>query len=173
VSIVSSALAAFNSHVVEGQAISARWRSLTRRYLPRPPPHSALLAERLADVLNETGSFSSAQQSLEFVQATALEGIGSIIRLSLRLEFIFKVEVASSDMSVLFEAPGVVFDDAKMTNDFGPISGPTTEGLYRIAGTTEVGVGKSVCGGLGGIRRAEILLKTKVVLEKDVVPCGK
>jgi len=41
------------------------------------------------------------------------------------------------------------------------------EGQDRIAGTTEVGVAKSVRGVLGESRRVEVL-KTKVVLEKDV-----
>ena len=104
--------------------------------------------EELAGVLNETGSFSSTQSSLEFVRTTVLERIESIIRISQRLEAAFMVDVLSSDMSL----PG---------------------GQDRIAGTTEVGVGKSMRGGPDGNRRAEILLKTKVVLVRDVVGDGK
>ena len=83
------------------------------------------------------------------------------------------VDVTSSDMSLLYENPDTVFDDAKMTNEFGPDSASKPGRRDRIAGMTEVGVGKSICGGPGETRRPEILLKPKVVLEKDVVGDGK
>ena len=124
--------------------------------------------EELANALNNTGSFSSTRQSLEFVRAVPLERIETIIQLSLRLEFAFMVEVISGDMSLLFEAADTVFDNAKMTNEFGSETS-TPKRRDRVAGTTEVGVGKSVCGGPGESRREGILLKTKVILEKDVL----
>ena len=126
------------------------------------------LVEELANALDNTGSFSSTRQSLEFVRAVALERIETIIQLSLRLEFAFMVEVISGDMSLLFEAADTVFDNAKMTNEFGSETS-TPKRRDRVAGTTEVGVGKSVCGGPGESRRKGILLKTKVILEKDIV----
>jgi hypothetical protein len=42
-----------------------------------------------------------------------------------------------------------------------------------IAGTTKVGVKERICGGTGEIRRAEVLVGAKVVLEKDIVGDGK
>lgn len=156
-----------NSRVTEGQAVSARWRSLTHSYLSRSPPRPELLLEGLAKILDNTGSFPTTQQSLEFVRVTVLKGIESIIRLSQRSEFAFMVQVTSSDMSLSFEAPGVEFDGAKMASEHG------TDGIQgergRIAGTTEVGVRKSRRGGRGESQHTEILLRTKVVLEKDVI----
>jgi len=73
------------------------------------------------------------------------------------------VEVTSSDMSLLFEAPGTEFDGARMIDEFE--SGRRD----KVVGVTEVGVKKSVCRGPGEGRRVEILLKTKVVLEEDVM----
>ena len=172
-SAIQSVPVGFSSRVIEGQAISARWRALTHRYLTKPPPKPELLIEELAKVLDHTGSFSSAQRSVDFVRAMALDGIETIIRHALRSESAFKVEVISSNMSLLFEVPGTVFDDTRMTNDFGPTSVPITEGQDRIAGTTGVGVGKTVYGGSGGSRRGEILLKTKVVLERDVTDASR
>jgi hypothetical protein len=99
----------------------------------------------------------------------ALRGIETIIRLCLRLEFAFMVEVTSSDLTLLFEAPDTVFDATRMTNEFGSDDTSTPGRRDRVAGTTEVGVGKSVCGRKGECRSVDILLKTKVVLEKDVV----
>ena len=156
-----------SSPATEGQAISAIWRSLTHSYLSQPPPHPASLMVQLATIFEETGSFSSAQHSLEFVQAVALEAIGSMIRLAVRLESVFMVDVTSSDMSLLFEAPGTRFDETRMSNEYGSNGGPRKRG--GIAGTTEVGVGKRVSEGGGKGHREEILLKTRVVLEKDVV----
>ena len=124
--------------------------------------------EPLARVLSDTGSFYSAQQSLEFVQVVVLKGIETIIQLAQSLESAFMVDVTSSDMSLLFEAPDTAFDDARMINEFGS-GGPFVPGRQdRILGTTEVGVGKSISGPGKG-RHTQILLKTKVVLRNDVV----
>ena len=146
---------------------------MTHSHLSRPPLDSALLVEQLADVLDTTGSFLSTQQSLDLVRVVALKEIESIIELSLRLEFVFKVEVKSSDMTLLFEVPGTVFDGARMANEFGSDGTHTSGRRELIAGTTEVGVRKNIRGGADGSRREGILLKTKVVLEKDVVGDGK
>jgi hypothetical protein len=125
--------------------------------------------KELADILDSTGSFSSAQQPLQLVQAVALEGIETIVRLCLRLELAFMVEVISSNMHLLVEAPDTVFDDARMTNEFESDGTSIPEKRDRVAGTTEVGVWKNIYGRPGESRRAKILLKAKVVLEKDAV----
>ena len=103
----------------------------------------------------------------------ALEGLESIVRLALRLETVFRVEITSSDMAILFQDPGTWFDGTRMINEFDPDGVPTPETRDRIAGTTEVGIWKSICGGPGESRRTEILLKAKVVLEKDVMGGGE
>ena len=130
------------------------------------------LMEELARTLNQTGSFLSLQESSKFVRDTALEGIKSMIETTQRLETAFMVDVASSDMSLLYGYPDTVFDEAKMTNEFGSDSAcePGEEG--KIVGTAEVGVKQIICG-RGKTGRAETLLKAKVVLEKDVVGDGK
>jgi len=109
----------------------------------------------------------------------ALDAIESVIRLAVRLESVFKVDITSSDMFLLFETRGSPFDDARMTNEYGSDSVASPEKqdergrLYRIAGTTEVGLGKTVCEGPGKSWRTVILLKTNVVLNIDVAGSGK
>jgi len=98
----------------------------------------------------------------------ALKGIETIDKLALRLKFVFMVEITSSDMSLVFQTPHAVFDKATMTNEFEADNTSTPGRRDRVAGTTEVGVRKSVCEGPGGGRRTEVLLRAKVVLEKDV-----
>jgi hypothetical protein len=111
-----------NLRIIEGQAISARWRSLTHTYLSTPPPDSTPIMEQLARVLDETGLFSSREKSSEFVRTVALERIESMIRTAKRLESAFMVDITSSNMALLFENPGTLFDEARMTNEFGPDS---------------------------------------------------
>ena len=97
-----------------------------------------------------------------------------MIRIAQRLETTFMVDVTSSDMSLLVvEDLDTVFDAARMTDEFGSDGPSVPKKQDRVAGTTEVGVTKSVCGRPGENRRGEILLKPKVVLEKDVVGDGE
>ena len=147
---------------------------MTHTYLSRPPPNPEFLAEELAKEFNNTGTFSSTQDSVKFVRDVALDGIESIVRLSMRLDSVFKVDITSSDMLLLFATRGTAFNDETMTNEYGsdgiPTPGKQDEKgrRYRIAGTTEVGVGKSICEGPGKSRRTVILLKVNVVLNTDV-----
>ena len=120
-------------------------------------------------LLDETGSFSSPLQSSDFVYRVALKTIESMIRIALRLEVAFMVDITSSNMALLFEVPDTTFDEARMTGEFESDIASKRGRRDRVAGTTEVGVEKIICGGPGETRRAEILLKPKVVLEKDVV----
>ena len=154
--------------IPEGQAISARWRSLTHSYLPHPPLLSAAIVQHVSDIIYSTGSFPSTQPSTEFVKKVALGGIETIIRLAERLESTFMVDVASSDMSLIFEIPRTAFNRTRMANEFGSDRASTSGKRDKVAGTLEVGVEKSICGGRGEARRTEVLLKVKVVLEKDV-----
>jgi hypothetical protein len=125
--------------------------------------------EQLAKLLNETGSFSSTEQSIGFVRAVGLQEIEAIIQLSLRLESAFKTEITSSDMVLLFEAPDTPFNDASMTDEFGSDSSSPPGSRDRVAGTTEVGVAKTTSGQAGKGRHTKVLLKSKVVLERDIV----
>ena len=76
---------------------------MTHNYLSRPPPASVSWVGQVATAPGSPGSFCSTQQSLEFVETVALEGMGWVIQLAMRLELTFMVEVTSNDMSLLFE----------------------------------------------------------------------
>jgi len=67
--------------------------------------------EELVGVLGGAGSFSPTRRGLELVKLAALEGVESILWLSLRSEFAF-MGVTSSDATLRFEAPETVFDYA-------------------------------------------------------------
>ena len=154
---------------IEEQAVSARWRSLTHSYLSAPPPNAESLADELAKVLDETGSSQSSEQLTKFVRTAALDRIEEVIQTAQRLEKVFMVDITSCDMSLIFHSSDVLFDDAKMANEFGTDGAAMPGRRERVAGTTEVGVQKSLCRKPGEPRHVEILLKPKVVLEKDVV----
>lgn len=100
-----------------------------------------------------------------------LNGIETIARLAMRLESVFMVDIASSDMYLLFATPGAEFDDTKMAKEFESSKASTRirKGKDKVAGTTEVGVEKYVCGKKGEGLRVQVLSKAKVVLEGDLV----
>ena len=81
-------------------------------------------------------------------------------------------EIVSSKVYLIVEAPDTVFGDARMANEFGSDGAFTSRGQGRVAGTTEVGVGKRAHRKPGNGQREEILLKAKVVLENDVTVLG-
>ena len=78
------------------------------------------------------------------------------------------VDIANSDTWLLFEGPRTIFDGTRMAREFESDEPSARWRQDKVAGTTEVGVEKSVCGLQGEGRRTEILLKAKVVLEKDL-----
>ena len=145
---------------------------MTHSYLSAPPQSPEWLVDQLASILNETGSFQSSEQLTKFIQTAARGRIEKMVRTAQRLEGAFMVDITSSDMSLIFHDSDVLFEDAKMTNEFGADSAAKPGRKERIAGTTEVGVQKSVCKKPGEARYVEILLKPKVVLERDVVGDG-
>jgi hypothetical protein len=71
-------------------------------------------------------------------------------------------------MYLLCDTPGNVFDGRRMNKEFeSKKSSPQAQN--RVAGTTEVGVRKYMGKRKGESSGVEILLKPKVVLEKDLV----
>ena len=124
--------------------------------------------QRLASILWVTGSFQSTEHSFDFVKAEVFNRIETIDRLTRRLESAFMMDIASSDMYLLFQSPRTVFDGTKMTKEFESNSTPPLQSEDTVAGTTEVGVGKSVCGMEAEGLSIQVLLKAKVVLENDL-----
>lgn len=77
------------------------------------------------------------------------------------------VNVVSSDMCLLFESPCAVFDGTRMVGESESYGGSTPGEEDKVVGTTEVGVEQSVRK-RGERPSTKVLLKTKVILEKDL-----
>jgi len=154
-------------YATEGQAISARWRSLTHAHLAEPPSHADPISQHISGILWITGLFTTKEASLDFVKARVYSDIETIDRLAVRLESAFMGEITSCDMCLVYEAPCATFDAARMTREFKSHGSSTPRGQDKVAGTTEVGVEKRV-GSRGEAHRTQVLLKTKVVLERDL-----
>ena len=147
---------------------------MAQNYLPKSSSHCFSIANRIADVLSITGSFRPTEKPFDFVKAKAASRIETINKLALRLERAFMVDITSSDMRLLFEAPSTSFDDKRMSKECDSDSTPGGQ-VTKVAGTTEVGVEKTVYekrgeGRPGESRCTTVLLKAKVVLEKDIAP---
>lgn len=156
-----------DSRVQDEQGISARWRTLTHSHLFQSPSRD--ITQHVADALWITGSFPSIQHSLDFVKAKASSEIETIDKLARRLESAFMVDIKSSDMYLLFETPLTVFDKMRVKKEFRSNGREARQGRDKVAGTTRVGVWKTVGGRQGEGRRTEVLLKARVVLERDLI----
>lgn len=77
------------------------------------------------------------------------------------------VDIASCDMSLLYVHPRTEFNDARMSTEFES-NRSATRRQGKVAGVTEVGVEKRV-GKRGEGLRTKVLLKAKVILERDLV----
>lgn len=151
----------------EEQPISAIWRSLTHNHLIDPSPNdSTSFTQHVANALWITGSFPSVEDSIGFVKAKASDGIDTIDRLARRLESAFMVDILSCDMCLLIESPCTTFDEKWMTKEVE--SYESSRRRDKVAGTTGVGVWKSVGARQSGGQRTKVLLKTRVILERDV-----
>ena len=140
---------------------------MTHGHLPEPSSHSVSLAHFAAEVLWLTGTFSSIRRSIHFVEAKAFKGIETIDRLAARLESAFMADITSGDVSLLVACPHSEFSDASMSLEFESDAPATSRRRDKVAGTTEVGVEKRV-GKRGEGSQTKVLLKAKVVLEKDL-----
>lgn len=137
---------------------------MTHSRLPESSSHSDRIAQLVADTLWITGLFPSRENSFDFVKAKVYSRIEAIDRLAVRLETVFMVDISSSDMCLLFENSCTTFDGTRMTKEY---ESDENSGQDTVAGTTEVGVEKSI-GRRGEPPLTQVLLKTKVVLEKDL-----
>lgn len=111
-----------------------------------------------------TRSFSDFSEAVEFVGNSAEAEIKAIIEATLQLDDVIKTKIASSDMSVYFVAPGAIFAQGTMANEFGEDGTMGEGGGGRIvAGTMEIGL----------LQRSgnvfKVLRKPKVILQEDLV----
>lgn len=78
------------------------------------------------------------------------------------------VDITSSDMCLLCETSCAMFDGTRMSEEYESGGDSAPSGQDKVVATTEVGVEKSVRM-RGEPQHTQVLLKTKVVLEKDLV----
>lgn len=162
-------MAECNLPITEGQAITSKWRSLTHSSLPELTSQFDFIVEEVAQVLRVTGTFgSSPRTSIKFVKDVASSGIETIERLAMRLESVFMLDIASSDMYLFSGPSNSEFDETRMTQEFESGKASAKRKKDKVAGTTEVGVEKRVCKRKGEGQQVEVMLKVKVVLEGDL-----
>lgn len=83
------------------------------------------------------------------------------------------VDITSTDLCLLFEWPHADFDKRKMINVSDPDESLARRRQAKVAGTIAVGVRKSVGGRHGTTRHTVVLLKAKVVLERNTETEGE
>lgn len=114
--------------------------------------------EAIGGFLDEAGSFSSPQHSLEFVRTVALVRIESMIRTPRRLESAFTTDATYNNVTFQFGAPDIVFDEVTSADPIVPLD---LRGGMRLRIRRKWGLEKS----MGRTRRKSACRD----LEKDVV----
>ncbi|KAG9313678.1 hypothetical protein JVU11DRAFT_6023 [Chiua virens] len=158
--------------LIEPQAVSGRWRVLTRghidqNYITHPESLIKRIIKDLSDILLVTGCTAPRSDIISKITSSFREKIVSLVELAGRLNKIFD-DVISSDYEIFIVQPGEKFVDNIMEDtDGGQV---VVEGKVLCA--THLGLSKQVPVGTlwdQGEKQWMTVLKTKVLLESFLI----
>lgn len=161
----------------EAQAISGRWRALTRGNMPRKqrdePQLTSLLTTKilsgLVDILLAAGCNASQAELVTALSSKFGDKISFLVTLAVRVNKIVGEDVTSGDLEVLAVPPASLFDPASMEDVYNEASSGTGA---RVLCTTDLGLRKRVRVFMTGEKEKQwaltTLLKPKVALESVV-----
>ncbi|KAI5991785.1 hypothetical protein EDC04DRAFT_2587261 [Pisolithus marmoratus] len=161
----------------EAQAISGRWRALTRANVPRRQRDelqlTSLLTTKvlsgLADILLVAGCNASQTELVKALSSKFSEKVSFLVTLAVRVNKIVGEDVTSGDLEVLTVPPASLFDPASMEDVYNEAASGAGA---RVLCTTDLGLRKRVRVSTTGEKEKQwavtILLKPKVALESVV-----
>ncbi|KAI5995306.1 hypothetical protein F5J12DRAFT_726162 [Pisolithus orientalis] len=161
----------------EAQAISGRWRALTRANIPRRQCDelqlTSLLTTKilsgLADILLAAGCNASQAELVTALSSKFREKVLFLVTLAVRVNKIVGEDVTSGDLEVLTVPPASLFDPANMEDVYNEAASGTGA---RVLCTTDLGLRKRVRISMTGEKEKQwavtTLLKPKVALETVV-----
>lgn len=156
---------------LEEQAVSGRWRQLTRAHLQRMLAHEPDLipdlAEALANILVAAGYKENPVVTLQRIMARFGDPIGTLIRLARDLNKKVGEGVTSCDLEVLYISPDIPFHATNMEDALGATSG---DGNEKVLCTLDLGLVRAerLSGSIAHWNEY-ILLKPKVILPSGLV----
>jgi len=163
----------------EDQAISGRWRALTRTHVQSMlhgdsdvsldlVPH---IADTLVDVLLVAGLKSTHEQIHEVVMSTFGEKLTIVVRAALALNWVIGKDITSADLEPITVLWETEFDPALMEDVNGSDSGGGLKvGVEHVLCTTDLGLQRVVKSKEEGepVWQTNMLLKPKVALESMI-----
>ncbi|TFK45168.1 hypothetical protein BDQ12DRAFT_674251 [Crucibulum laeve] len=150
----------------EEQAISGRWRALTRIHLQRMLAHepdlSIYMVDAFVHVLITAGLRDSAAVLHERIMSEFLDRILLILRAAVRLNKIIGEGITSCDLEVFYVAPDILFNPPTMDDAYGS---PAASEYEAVLCTTDLGLVRAERRpGKDAEWNESVLLKPKVVL---------
>jgi hypothetical protein len=145
----------------EGQSVSARWRAITRsqtKVSPDDPYVLNFLAEEIANVLALTGWSRRRLNEQNLLDKFQIR-LAIIVNMVLRLRTAVGEDVTSGDLKTYTVLSNTEFDRRIMDDGFPQDRGGPVTATGCVAGTTDIGLQRSVKGS-----SPLILSKPKVVL---------
>ena len=148
----------------EGQAVSARWRAITRsqiRHLISTEPYLLdLIGKEITNVLAAAGFPRRRLKEIKFLEKFQ-GGLTIITKAIIRLQTAVGEDVTSGDLATHVILSNTEFDPRTMEDGFTRVCDRETQVTERecVAGTTDIGLHRSVRGS-----SLLILSKPKVVL---------
>jgi len=163
-----------NVWIAEDQAVSGRWRSLTRQHIQQllneTPENiksrfAVHIADSLADVLLCAGLHNKHSQVGEAVIAMASEKIINVVDIALRLNHMLGEDITSADIETTWVHSQEPFDSMWMEDDYGDWRG-NGHGAVRVLCTTDLGLRRLVKAKNDNGWEDKVLVKPKVALEE-------
>lgn len=161
----------------EAQAISGRWRALTRGNIPRRQRDelqlTSLLTTKilsgLVDILLAAGCNANQPELITTLSSKFSDKISFLVTLAVRVNKIVGEDVTSGDLEVLTVPPASLFDPSSMEDVYNEAS---SRAGARVLCTTDLGLRKRVRVSTTGEKEKQwavtTLLKPKVALESVV-----
>ncbi|KAF9218709.1 hypothetical protein BS17DRAFT_719808 [Gyrodon lividus] len=166
----------------EAQAISGRWRALTRAHVPHTQFDELQLTFKIAtkmisdlsDILLTAGCTTSKSDIASGLSSKFREKISFLVSLAIRVNKIIGEDVTSGDLEVLVVPPGTAFDGTMMEDSYEDGSSQRARGgrVPKVLCATDLGLRKKTRVGMVGEKEKQweitVLLKPKVALESVV-----
>ncbi|KAH0828892.1 hypothetical protein J3R83DRAFT_2291 [Lanmaoa asiatica] len=167
-------------HEKEAQAISGRWRALTRAHVPSTPFDDSQIAFQIAtkmisglgDILLTAGCTTPKSDIASAFSSKFAEKLSFLVSLSMRVNKIVGEDVTSGDFEVMAVPPGTAFDVTTMEDSYDDGGSVKARGnnMPKVLCATDLGLRKKTRVGMTGEKQWEtkVLLKPKVALESVI-----
>ncbi|KAF8959230.1 hypothetical protein BDZ97DRAFT_1667372 [Flammula alnicola] len=158
----------------EEQAISGRWRQLTRTHLQRMLAHepdlSSDMMNAIANIFTTAGLKDSPEMVHERISNRFAARIAVVMKLAQGLNKRIGEGITSCDLEALYIAPDVTYNSITMEDAMGLASaGGVGSGRETILCTTDLGLvrAEKIAGAMGDWKES-VLLRPKVVLYSGI-----